>query len=59
MKAYIDDKDRIRLFRPEMNMQRLNSSCEALFFPYRISSSITVGNFLPDAVTILGEYCYK
>ena len=33
MKAYIDDNDRIRLFRPEMNMQRLNSSCESLFFP--------------------------
>ena len=33
MKAYIDSNDRIRLFRPEMNMQRLNSSCEALFFP--------------------------
>jgi len=33
MKAYIDSNDRIRLFRPEKNMQRLNSSCEALFFP--------------------------
>eukprot|EP01084_Bolivina_argentea_P265351 449755_1 len=33
MKAYIDDNDRIRLFRPNSNMQRLNASCEALFFP--------------------------
>ena len=33
MKAYIDDQDRIRMFRPEMNLQRLNSSCESLFFP--------------------------
>mmetsp|Transcript_37170 Transcript_37170/g.61134 ORF Transcript_37170/g.61134 Transcript_37170/m.61134 type:complete len:405 (-) Transcript_37170:148-1362(-) len=33
MKAYIDDNDRIRLFRPELNVQRMNSSCEALFFP--------------------------
>eukprot|EP00484_Ammonia_sp_Unknown_P000825 CAMPEP_0197020616 /NCGR_PEP_ID=MMETSP1384-20130603/1442_1 /TAXON_ID=29189 /ORGANISM="Ammonia sp." /LENGTH=410 /DNA_ID=CAMNT_0042448277 /DNA_START=36 /DNA_END=1268 /DNA_ORIENTATION=+ len=33
MKAYMDDNDRIRLFRPDKNMQRLNSSCEALFFP--------------------------
>eukprot|EP01083_Nonionella_stella_P064181 167054_1 len=33
LKAYIDSNDRIRLFRPLLNMQRLNSSCESLFFP--------------------------
>jgi len=33
MKAYIDDQDRIRMFRPDLNLQRLNSSCESLFFP--------------------------
>jgi len=33
MKAYLDDAGRIRLFRPTMNLQRLNASCEALFFP--------------------------
>jgi len=35
MKAYRDSKnpDMIRMFRPDMNMKRLNSSCEQLFFP--------------------------
>jgi len=33
MKAYLDDKGRIRMFRPELNLKRLNSSCEALHFP--------------------------
>eukprot|EP00483_Globobulimina_turgida_P012945 UN12969 len=32
-KAYLDANDRIRLFRPDKNIQRLNSSCEALCFP--------------------------
>ncbi|RLN95944.1 hypothetical protein DYB28_000887 [Aphanomyces astaci] len=33
MKAYIDGKGKIRLFRPELNMKRMNSSMERLFLP--------------------------
>ncbi|KAF0698293.1 Aste57867_11086 [Aphanomyces stellatus] len=33
MKAYIDDKGKIRLFRPDMNMKRMNTSMERLFLP--------------------------
>lgn len=33
MKAYIDDKDQIRLFRPEKNMERLSKSARRLFLP--------------------------
>mmetsp|Transcript_1013 Transcript_1013/g.1339 ORF Transcript_1013/g.1339 Transcript_1013/m.1339 type:complete len:399 (+) Transcript_1013:2-1198(+) len=33
MKAYVDDNDNIRLFRPDKNMARMNSSCERLFLP--------------------------
>lgn len=33
MKAYLDDKDRIRLFRPEMNLARLNRSMSRLYMP--------------------------
>jgi len=32
-KAYRDDQNRIRLFRPERNMDRLNVSCQRLLFP--------------------------
>lgn len=33
MKAYVDQDEQIRLFRPLQNMRRLNRSCEALYFP--------------------------
>lgn len=34
MKAYIDLKSGdVRMFRPEMNMARLNSSCKRLYLP--------------------------
>lgn len=33
MKAYRDDNGDVRLFRPEMNISRLNRSCERLVFP--------------------------
>ncbi|OQS05329.1 branched-chain-amino-acid aminotransferase [Thraustotheca clavata] len=33
MKAYINDDGKIRLFRPDMNMARMNSSMERLFLP--------------------------
>lgn len=33
MKAYVDDKGAIRLFRPMENMARLRKSCERLYFP--------------------------
>jgi branched-chain amino acid aminotransferase len=33
MKAYKDKKGNIRLFRPDMNMKRLNSSCSRLTLP--------------------------
>jgi branched-chain amino acid aminotransferase len=33
MKAYIDDNDNIRMFRPDRNMQRLNSSAHRLLMP--------------------------
>jgi len=33
MKAFLDSKNRIRLFRPEMNMKRFNSSLSRLVMP--------------------------
>ena len=33
MKAYLDDQGRIRLFRPEMNMARMNRSAARLCMP--------------------------
>jgi len=33
MKAYVDDADQIRLFRPDMNMKRINSSAHRLLLP--------------------------
>jgi len=33
MKAYVDDKKKIRLFRPEMNYQRFKTSCQRLALP--------------------------
>ncbi|ETW09927.1 branched-chain amino acid aminotransferase [Aphanomyces invadans] len=33
MKAYIDSKGKIRLFRPDLNMKRMNNSMERLFLP--------------------------
>jgi branched-chain amino acid aminotransferase len=33
MKAYIDQQGKIRMFRPEMNMERLKDSAERLCFP--------------------------
>eukprot|EP00475_Leptophrys_vorax_P010584 TRINITY_DN1716_c0_g1_i3.p1 TRINITY_DN1716_c0_g1~~TRINITY_DN1716_c0_g1_i3.p1 ORF type:complete len:205 (+),score=36.54 TRINITY_DN1716_c0_g1_i3:13-627(+) len=33
MKAYIDQDGNVRLFRPDMNMKRLNNSCKRLCFP--------------------------
>jgi len=33
MKAYVDAEGGVRLFRPDMNMKRMNTSCERLFLP--------------------------
>jgi len=33
MKAYVDDSDQIRMFRPDMNMKRINSSAHRLLLP--------------------------
>jgi len=33
MKAYLDDKDNIRMFRPTKNMERMNSSLKRLYMP--------------------------
>ena len=33
MKAYIDDKDQLLMFRPDMNMKRMNTSMQRLFLP--------------------------
>lgn len=33
MKAYVDDADNIRMFRPDMNMKRINSSANRLLLP--------------------------
>ena len=35
MKAFIDDKGRIRLFRPEMNAERFRTSCERISLPVK------------------------
>ena len=36
MKAFIDDKGKIRLFRPEMNAERLRTSCERISLPVKL-----------------------
>jgi len=33
MKCYLDDEDNIRMFRPDMNMKRMNNSMKRLFLP--------------------------
>jgi branched-chain amino acid aminotransferase len=33
MKAYIDDKGNMRMFRPDMNMKRLNNTARRLYLP--------------------------
>jgi branched-chain amino acid aminotransferase len=33
MKAYVDKDGEVRLFRPDKNMERMNTSCERLFLP--------------------------
>jgi branched-subunit amino acid aminotransferase/4-amino-4-deoxychorismate lyase len=33
MKAYVDSTGQTRMFRPEMNMKRLNDSCARLCLP--------------------------
>jgi branched-subunit amino acid aminotransferase/4-amino-4-deoxychorismate lyase len=33
MKAFKDDKNQIRLFRPHLNMNRLRNSCKRLTLP--------------------------
>jgi branched-chain amino acid aminotransferase len=33
MKAYIDPSGKVRLFRPDMNMKRLNRSMKRLLLP--------------------------
>jgi branched-chain amino acid aminotransferase len=33
MKAYVDDANQIRMFRPDMNMKRINSSGHRLLLP--------------------------
>jgi branched-chain amino acid aminotransferase len=33
MKAYVDKDGDVRLFRPDKNMERMNTSCERLFLP--------------------------
>lgn len=47
MKAYKDKDGKIRLFRPDMNMARLNKS----------SARIALPTFDPDALTkLIGEF---
>lgn len=41
MKAYLDKAGKIRLFRPEMNMKRMNSSAERLMLP-RIDEDVAL-----------------
>lgn len=36
MKAYKDIEGRLRLFRPELNMERLNNSLARLYMPVRV-----------------------
>lgn len=38
MKAYIDPNNKIRLFRPELNMRRMNDSMTRLQMPVRVKS---------------------
>lgn len=38
MKAYRDDNGKVTLFRPDMNMKRMNNSAQRLALPVRASS---------------------
>lgn len=40
LKAYLDEKKDIRLFRPEKNMERLNSSAKRLALPVSFVSCL-------------------
>lgn len=42
MKAYKDAQGHVRLFRPEMNMERLNKSSSRLCMPVRNCFSFTL-----------------
>jgi branched-subunit amino acid aminotransferase/4-amino-4-deoxychorismate lyase len=33
MKAYVDENGKVRLFRPDMNMKRMNRSMQRLMLP--------------------------
>lgn len=39
MKAYKDVKGKLRLFRPDLNMERLNSSLARLYMPVNVEHS--------------------
>jgi hypothetical protein len=43
MKAYLDEKDRIRLFRPMKNMDRLDDSMRRLAFPVSARGGCRLG----------------
>src|SRR5208282_2691291 len=47
MKAYKDDKGQIRLFRPDKNMARFNSSCARIALPTFEGTALTklIANF--------------
>lgn len=42
MKAYVDDDNQIRLFRPDMNMKRLLNSADRLVMP--VSDTMSAAN---------------
>ena len=40
MKAYRDEKGKVTLFRPDMNMKRMNTSAQRIALPVRDMSSL-------------------
>lgn len=56
MKAYKDVKGKLRLFRPDLNMERLNSSLTRLYMPVSgqlMTSSSDRGQAWPDDVDLV------
>lgn len=42
LKAYRDEKGKVTLFRPDMNMKRMNTSAQRIALPVRVSSQALI-----------------
>lgn len=45
MKAYRKDDGKVMMFRPDMNMKRMNSSAKRIALPVRITTLFLLGSY--------------